>query len=756
MQEKSTAQSPAGLTLGDIYYVLFRRKWIIIPLAALGVIAAVAFHFLTPVVYSSEAKVLIRYLYEKQNLNPVPNDSSIKSVDSDGSGIIISELEILRSLDLAEQVAEAIGPEKILGKDGRGDKNGAAAAIRQGLTFDVPKGSSVIGIIFKHRDRTIVQPVLAQIINSYFQKHAEIHRSIGIFDDFLNKETDQLRNLVSQTEQKLREAKAKAGIISLEDTKKSYVEQISRIRQDLYDAEAELAERQAAVKELGKLAPVKPDAPAPDAGAEVSVLPETVTEYNNLVARLDGLRKREQDLLGQFTAQSGLVKELRVQIAAAEADRKKLEEENPKLLIVGVAAPKGVDRSIDLFTENTRIIALDAKIKALNTRLEKIRAEAAGMDETEVAITDLQRKKELEEKRYLYYSSSLEQTRIDQSLGAGQTANISKIQAPSPPFRAAEKKQRMTFLMLLGGGLFGGIALAFVLELYLDRSVRRPIEVEAKLHLPLVLSMPDVTRNGYARKLKHSHRKLLPAPSSPETASPPASNGNGDSGISKKKEGLKPWDAGHILRPFFEGLRDRLITSFEVRKLTHKPKLVALTACAEGAGVSTIAAGLAACLSETGDGNVLLVDMNLQEGAAHQFFHGAPVCGLEDLLENGKKEDALVQGNLYVVTEGANSEKLPRVLPKRFTNLVPKLKASDYDYIIFDMPPISQISVTPRLAAFMDMMLMVVESEKTDAESVRRAADMLRESKTHVGVVLNKTRNYVPRRLHQEFLSNAS
>ena len=213
---------------------------------------------------------------------------------------------------------------------------------------------------------------------------------------------------------------------------------------------------------------------------------------------------------------------------------------------------------------------------------------------------------------------------------------------------------------------------------------------------------------------------------------------------------LAPWHPAHGLRPFYDALRDRLITFFEVNNMTHKPKLVAVTGCAQGAGVSTVAAGLAASLSETGDGNVLLVDMNLQDGAAHEFYKGQLACGLEDALAADKRDNALVQNNLYVVSEAGNSELLPSVLPKRFKNLVPRLKASDYDYIIFDMPAVSQISITPRLARFMDMVLMVVEAEKTNAEVVKRAGALLTHSKGHVGIVLNKGRSYVPKRLQQD------
>jgi len=83
------------------------------------------------------------------------------------------------------------------------------------------------------------------------------------------------------------------------------------------------------------------------------------------------------------------------------------------------------------------------------------------------------------------------------------------------------------------------------------------------------------------------------------------------------------------------------------------------------------------------------------------------------------------------------------------------LKASNFDYIIFDMPPVSQISITPRLAGFMDLVLMVIESEKTDRHLVQKAAALLASTNAHVGAVLNKARTYVPQRLFQETLGNS-
>jgi len=109
--------------------------------------------------------------------------------------------------------------------------------------------------VFQHPDAGIVQPVLKGLIDSYLKKHAEVHQSRRTSDDFLTQQTDQLRSRLAQTDQELRKARNKAGVISLDDTKKAYTEQIAKIRQDLFAAEADLAERRAALQEVQRLSP---------------------------------------------------------------------------------------------------------------------------------------------------------------------------------------------------------------------------------------------------------------------------------------------------------------------------------------------------------------------------------------------------------------------------------------------------------------------------------------------------------------------
>lgn len=739
------AQTPS-MTLGDVYYILFRHKLKILLCSLLGVVGAAAYYEYFPPPYQSEAKLFVRYVVtEGKTTGPDGETANMKSPDMRGETIMESETEILTSFDLSRQVAEVIGPEKILARKGGGnDLLKAAVVVHDGLQVDVPRLSSVIHVVFQHPDPGVVQPVLGGVISRYLKTHVEIHRAVGIIGDFLTQETDQLRSRLAQTEEDLRKARNKAGVISLTDSKKEFATQMARIRDELLGAQAELAERTTVLNELTKPAPGALPAPT---GAPVPVPPARTDEYRGMLGRLDLLRKKEQDLLAQFTEENSRVMEVRSQLTEAEGARKKLEEEYPGLLgsTLSPAAAR-TPGSLDLPVESARLAALQIKIKVLNAQLDQIRAEAAGVDQMEGSISELRRRQELEEANYRYYAARLEQSRINEALGSGKVSNISQIQTPTPP--ALDRKKTFQFLGgILGGGIALGLAWAFVIELFLDRSVRRPIDVERMLGLPLFLSIPALDRKGKLPRVKS------PPPPDPVPTDDPVTVTAPNGAAPEKSDGeLALRDSDPLLHPFHETLRDRLISYFESRNLTHKPKLVAVTGLDLGSGVTTTAAGLASCLSETGEGNVLLVDMTAGQGSAQQFYRGKQVCGLEEILS--VRDSAQVQDKLYVVAEEPGQDRLSRILPQRFNKLVPKLKASNFDYIIFDMPAVSQISITPRLAGFMDMVLLVIESEKTDRDLVQRATALLAQSKSHVGAILNKSKNYVPRRLHQENLGN--
>jgi Mrp family chromosome partitioning ATPase len=140
---------------------------------------------------------------------------------------------------------------------------------------------------------------------------------------------------------------------------------------------------------------------------------------------------------------------------------------------------------------------------------------------------------------------------------------------------------------------------------------------------------------------------------------------------------------------------------------------------------------------------VLLVDMHQPKGAAHPFFLGRHVSEISDVLEEDKRAAAMVQENLYVAAANEHDRRMG-ALARQLSTLVPRFRASDYDFIIFDMPRVSETSVSVRLAAMMDMVLLVVESEKVPRKAVKQAHSLLADTGVDTQVVLNKVRNYIP------------
>jgi uncharacterized protein involved in exopolysaccharide biosynthesis/Mrp family chromosome partitioning ATPase len=722
----TTPTPESSFRLSDVYYILFRHKWKILICTLLGLGAAAAYFKLRPPPFQSEAKLFVRFVITDGGGTAPSDTTSIRmSPDSRGATILDSELQIITSWDLAQTVARNIGPEKILtGKDEGKSLVDAAVVVRKGLIAEVPRNSSTIEVTFLHPDAEMAQTILREYVSSYLKRHVEIHRAAGMVGEFLAQETDQLRARLAQTEEELRKVNAKAGVVSLEESRQAIAAQIAHVRQQTFELQVELAGRTSIYEQMTKLK--TPTAGDPAESVEVPVPPEQVASYQKLVNQINQLRTREQELLNYFKEGSSRVLEVRAQLSQVENQRQQLVADFPGLIRVTPAVvPSGsaLPNVYDPLAEAAQITAVQARIKMLVQQMELLRTEAANLDQLETSIKELRRRKELEEDNYRRYAASLEQSRIKEAMGEGKVSNISVVQSPTPAYQFWQPLLKKVAIIAVAG-LALGLAWALLIEFVLDHSVRRPGDIERMLHAPLFISVPRLNLT------KTENRQALPASGGEDTQT---------SGV--------PVPAGNGLEPYHQTLRDRLISYFDSINLRHKPKLIAVTGLGRGSGVTTTATGLARSLSETGEGNVLLVDMTQGQGSSQHFQRGSQV-GLDQLLDT--RNSAFVRDNLYVVSEHSGSDRLAKGLPQRFNQLVPKLKASDFDYIIFDMPPVNQISITPRLSQFMDMTLLVVESEKTDRHVAERAVELLTQSKTNVGVLLNKNNSYVPASLHQD------
>ena len=727
-----------GLGVEEVLYTLFRHKWLIVTFACLGVGAAGAVRFVKPPLYQSRAKISVPYIVDTKAVSTSDPDTQITSTASGGLASILSEIDILKSLDVAELVAEAVGPEKILAKVGGGSgKMAAAGVVAAGILVDPPQ-TATIKVTFEHPDPEIVQPVMSALIKAYAFKSEQVHKGYGILDEHFAEQRNEWSKKLARTEEELRQLRNEAKLLDVDTAKSSIQGQITKLQELLFNAETELADRKGQMGSAGIAALTA-------TGTNAVVPSDKMEEYSATVSRLEYLGRHERRLLSEGLKEAHpWVQSARTEIADRKERKTALEQQFPALIGSATASTPGSTNTIESGAAEIRRLA--TSVEVYGTLLSNAQAKAAMLLEIEPKIVELLRLRNLQESNYKFYLNRLEQARMGEAADDGRMINMSVIQSPSPP-ELDMKKLRKLMAMALGGCLALGLGLAFFIDLVLDRTFKRRTDVERHLHLPMFLSIPDLAWSKGRRAAERERGR--------QVAVAPVEKSGSNALVTHAGNGTAPWDDRHGLRIYMEGLRERLITYFEVNNLNHKPKLVAVTGCTPGAGVSTLASGLAAALSKTGSGNVLLVDMNNGEGAAQSFHKGKPGCDLAQPLEPDEENAARhietrpANGTHSSDLDGAES-MLAKVLPSSFNQLVPRLRAADYDYIIFDMPPVTQTSVTPRLASHMDMVLLILESEKTKQRTAQRANELLHESRANVATVLNKCRNYVPERLSHE------
>src|SRR4051794_9283375 len=111
---------PAGMNVDDILFTLFRHKQMILACFIMGTIGAALVRAFYPPVYFSEAIVNVPYVANRLPGGLADPDSNIQLTDARGEMILGTELQTLKSFDVASNAAMMVGAERILVKLGGG------------------------------------------------------------------------------------------------------------------------------------------------------------------------------------------------------------------------------------------------------------------------------------------------------------------------------------------------------------------------------------------------------------------------------------------------------------------------------------------------------------------------------------------------------------------------------------------------------------------------------------------------------------
>jgi capsular exopolysaccharide synthesis family protein len=181
------------------------------------------------------------------------------------------------------------------------------------------------------------------------------------------------------------------------------------------------------------------------------------------------------------------------------------------------------------------------------------------------------------------------------------------------------------------------------------------------------------------------------------------------------------------------------------------PRVVGITSCAHGEGVSTVAAHLAAAAAaEAVELPVLLADANWLRPSVHQTFGVAPSPGLADVLAGRADLNAAIQPSqrprLALLPAGEAAGVPPGVAaaPDAVSQILDQCKAQ-FDLTILDLPPASRAPLAIPLARLLDGVVLVVEAERAPWQAIHRTKEALAQSHVRIlGVALNKRRNHIP------------
>jgi uncharacterized protein involved in exopolysaccharide biosynthesis/Mrp family chromosome partitioning ATPase len=743
MQKSQTTAAKSGFSVQDALFVLFKHKWMILLFSIAGFATAAALYVKREPIFESQSKLLVRYVVDTNTNEPL--QAPPPGAPGPVGAAITTEVEILTSVDLALEVAEKIGVEKLLPESGgHASLSDAANTILAELKVGFGQSVNVLHILYANKDPEISKLVLNTLVDRYFDKHLEIHRSAAAFD-MVAKQTEEVHVRLRKTEAELNKLRTDSGIISLVDAQSALSSQRARTNEDLMNAKAEFAEQKASIESLEKVANANgvPDPDADDKLKPAAAAPQqVVAEFRAVIELLAFLQKRDFDLRIKYKTGNRLLSLNQQQIDTYNAKRRDLLAKYPALAEEAeIIEQDPKNPKWNLVTEKAKLAAISAKIEMFESHLKTLGQQVSEQIATGALIEELERRKQMEDKEYRTLEANLKEAKMNQDLDPKRMPNITVLQKPTQPILTYDAKMQKIIFGIAGAGLALGVGLAFLIELLFDRRVKRPTEIQTRLQLPLLLSIPFIRRKergGFMLGNDQGVPRIGTGSEELAVGRPLSADLVPDNG---------PKKMGHFILPYSETIRDRIIFNFEVNNITHKPKLVAVTGLSEGAGASTIAAGLAKSFSEIPGMKVLLVDLSSYHPEDSPLFGEIPRHTLNGALHLARNTQFRQNPqNLYYASANARRDEtgLTTFSPVHLYELMPSLQACDYDYIVFDMPPIDQTSRTLTMAGLMDKVLLVLDAENTSRDGLMWGYSELVKGRADVSCIFNKTREHAP------------
>lgn len=717
------------INLRDYWDRLIRRKGTVLAVT-LGVFILGAFWtFIQKPVFTAKSQLLIE---KEPNILSFDQVLQIEAMRDD---FYQTQYKLLSGRGLADTVIERLklyeNPEFVGNPEKRKKPiDPADHVFREGLIDNFAKRLSVrpvrltrlVDVSFEARDPKLAADVVNDLAAAFIDLNINMkYAATEQATTFLSEQIKGLQAEIEQKENQLQGFEANANIIALSDTETTVIDRLSQLNKALTEAQVERSQKEATWNGLKNVGP--------------DYVPEAIN--NPLIQRLREdyvrLKRETQKMEERFQPDYPELQRMQVELESA---RKSLADETQNLV-------KGA------YSEYQTALSRE---RSLQAEFDEQKGAAFKMNSSAVLYNGL--KVEIQNKKTLLDSllRRESETGVEARLKGLRTSNIRVVDRARVPVRPSSPNKKRNLILALLLGLGGGVGLAFLFD-FLDNSVKTSEDVERYAGLPTLGVVPKFSLEGankaysYSRKLKAAKQpaRLQAGTEAEAGAVETVAAGAVAPFVAEVEKAERPGSIELVphffpnsrLAESYRSIRTALLLSSADRPI----KTIAVTSAMPGEGKTVSTANLAVTLAQSGK-TVVVVDADLRRPRQHRLFKVKNTFGLTTYLTDSISIKDVVKSteipNLFLVNAGPIPPNPAELLGSDKMSRFIRMMAEESDYVIFDLPPMLEISDALVLGARVDGLVLVVWGDRTSREALRKAREKLDLLKVRtLGVIIN-------------------
>ncbi len=500
--------------LYNTLYVVFRRKVRLTLLCGLSFGLVVLFALLTTPTFKATTKILVRSNPQQQLIlfkdlaspgreppmvNPARNliqiltgremaqkvverfklDERIRAQEKEAE-----EYSLSKAINSIIGVArELVGVEKV-------PKNYFAEAVErlmeQAEDIQLEEDSNVINLSIWEETPGLSSDIANYMAQLLIERSAQLEQDDAKqASDFTGEQVKAAESALTNSEAEIVRFREKNGIVSLEEQKKAKLDELHAVEAQHIAVKVESAEEKAKLEELrGRISAQKKLLSESPIFANDSVIKELVRSLNRGEIQLAGE-------LEEFTESNRSVISLRAKISE-NRDRIEKEIRAIRRSDTAVLASIHPDLPKEYAQMTANVAALVARKNSLEKEMDALKAEAFSLSVLETELERLNRHRETEERLYMNLLDKFSQLEVQKAFQmSGYDLKI--IDKANVPEGARPDRPNWPFLIPLGfaGSFLLSCGIVFFIE-YWDESFKSPRDVEQKLELDVLCTVPDV------------------------------------------------------------------------------------------------------------------------------------------------------------------------------------------------------------------------------------------------------------------------